>query len=216
MSDEGDNKSGNGSVAPAPLPSAIVAVPATAAAEAQPFGQPTIVPGSGPLALPQMPPGFEFQYAQIRASRGVMTDPQSIGEYERSVQGSGIKILEKFFEEAGKESDHRREMEKVAITAEIADNGRHMDQGDRAQRFALVIVLCALALAAFCAHKGQFVIAGGIVTAAFSGVVATFIYGRKKQTEEAVAAAKSDSTESVSATAEKGRSERPLTPVPKS
>lgn len=124
---------------------------------------------------------------EVRMSSGVLTDPQSIAEYERAFPGGGQAVLDGFLKAAAAEAAHRQECEKQLLANERENERQTALQAMRAQISALVAVLCGLTLAGYIAHLGHSEVALLIVSATFGSAAGVFVYGRKKQTEEAVA-----------------------------
>lgn len=119
-----------------------------------------------------------------------MTDPRSIAEYERAVPGSGLKVLEKFFEQTAAEQQHRHKMECDMLVATQETEIRVLRQGDRGQWLGFGVAMAGLVLVGWLAWIKQPLLAGVLGTLDLLGLVSVFVYGRKMQAEESIAESK--------------------------
>ena len=152
------------------------------------------------------------QRHEIRLSQGVMTDPQSIAEYEHACPGMGPKILAEFFENTREQRMHRQKLQGMALEAQIRDNGNVFQLAARGQLLAGVLAAACLALSAWFASTGHPVLAGEVLTTTIVAVTSTFLYGRKKQSDERIATGKG--TPGSSSAAQHGNSAAALPPKP--
>lgn|GEM_PF-3077136 len=207
----GDNKSdGESGGKQAPL----------ATIEGELLNQPLPANGGAPIELEGQPVPQQAaleMMMEMRASSGVLTDPRSIREYEQACPGLGMKILDQFFSQTAKEQDHRHAMENKAMANEVDQDKRLLDQGDRAQRMGLFVVCLGLSLVAFLFYKQQYAAGTTALGIVLGSTVGSFIYGRKKQADEAIANTKAEQQPPAASSVEQQtKSERPgrATPAP--
>lgn len=123
----------------------------------------------------------QYHSENVRVSRGVLTDPQSLREYEATFPGAGKMILDRYFAEVEAEQQHRRAMDRLNQQTEAGQVDRILTQGDRGQWMAFVVAVFGLVLTAFLALLGQPELAGVLLVVDLGGLVGVFIYGKKKQ-----------------------------------
>jgi uncharacterized membrane protein len=126
-------------------------------------------------------------HEEFRMSVGVLTDPKSLAEYEQAAPGSAAKILEKFFDQVGREQEHRHAIEREQLASAKEYDVHAQRQGDRGQWMALVVAIVGFVLVGWLAYIKEAALAGVIGTLDLGGLVSVFVYGKKKQTEEAIA-----------------------------
>lgn len=131
---------------------------------------------------------------ELRASRGFMTDPQSLAQYERSSPGLAKEIWGAFRHDTQAEAEHRRAMERDSMEKQYQLEQRRLAQGDRAQKFAALCFVVGTLLAAFALYLGHPVVAVTTITAVLAALASTFIVGRNAQAKEAVAQIQAEAT----------------------
>lgn len=107
--------------------------------------------------------------------QGPIPPPSLLEGYENLLPGSADRILAM----AEKETDHRQNMEKKALGAEIQGLGYEASDTKRGQIFGLIIGVTAIISGTYAAVNGaqwagSFIGAGGVI-----GLVPAFIVGRK-------------------------------------
>ena len=127
---------------------------------------------------------------ELRMSRGVLTDPRSIAEYNAACPGAGMRILDEFFSSAHKQREHRESMQRRHMEAQIDLDKQGERHAERGQLMAFALAVLCLGSAVFLAHIGQPLLAGTIATTSMLSLVSAFIYGRKKQADVQIAEAK--------------------------
>lgn len=148
-----------------------------------------------------------------RISVGIMTDPQSLGEYEQAVPGCGSTIIDKFFHQTEREQTHRHQLEREQNENSKDYSMALVKQGDRGQVIGALVALGGFALVAFIVRCGHEIIAGTFGITEITALVSVFVYGRKKQAEEAVVAVKAESESDKLALAPKNGGSDPPTRV---
>lgn len=101
---------------------------------------------------------------------GPIPHPQLLQQYDQVCPGAADRIIRTMEQEAA----HRHDMERAALRADIIDTRI-------GQTCAFIIVLATLSVGAYTAINGAPIIGGIFGTSGMVGVVAAFIYGRRKR-----------------------------------
>lgn len=98
---------------------------------------------------------------------GPIAHPRHLREYEQILAGSAERIIRM----AERQQDHNAEMERLILTAQIADQLRGM-------RYGLAALILTLGIATAAGLHGDTVLAGLMLGFGLAGVVVAFIKGR--------------------------------------
>lgn len=101
---------------------------------------------------------------------GPLPPPDSLQDYN-SVIANGA---ERIFQRSEKQSDHRMELEKLAISTELRQSGR-------GQHYGLIIALAFFIGAVFLAYTGHDTTGLVLGTVDILGLVSIFVYGKNEQ-----------------------------------
>ncbi|MCF8111204.1 MAG: DUF2335 domain-containing protein [Desulfobacteraceae bacterium] len=104
---------------------------------------------------------------------GPVPHPEILRQYDEILPGAAERILSM----AESESEHQKDMDKTAIHLKSQEN-------KRGQIFALITVILAFSTATACAYLGATTPAGIIGGTTVVGLVAVFITGRSKNSQE--------------------------------
>lgn len=106
----------------------------------------------------------------VEGFSGPIPHPQLLQQYDQICPGAADRIIRTMEQEAA----HRHAMEGAALRADIIDTRI-------GQTCAFIIVLATLGIGAYTAINGAPITGGIFGTSGVLGVVATFIYGRRKR-----------------------------------
>lgn len=115
--------------------------------------------------------GLPLASMQISAHEGPLPSPEVIRAYEDICPGAGKRILAY----AEKEQQHRHDMEKTALEANIGDMRANRKADGRGQWMAFIVSIVAIltgGVIAICGYPFEGTILSG---ATLIGIVATFI-----------------------------------------
>lgn len=117
--------------------------------------------------------GFRGEYWN-----GPLPPPQLLNQYGEAIADRIVKMAED-------EAKHRREMERCIVEAQVESDKRDHLEARRGQVCATIIALAFLVAATYCAMYGHQIAASVIGASGISGIVTTFIIGRRQTSPEA-------------------------------
>jgi uncharacterized membrane protein len=140
---------------------------------------PTSANPAGPFQTAK-PPGRTGALVSARVSfEGPLPPPNLLEAYEKVCPGAAQKILESM----QVEGEHRRDLEKKSIDANIEGMRRQFAEGRLGQVFAFSIAVLFVFVGAYVALHGQPWPGALFGSAGLGGIVTSFIVGRRNQTE---------------------------------
>lgn len=108
-----------------------------------------------------------------RSYQGPIPPPEMLAAYNEVLPDGAERILKM----AEKQSNHRMELEKTAIT-------RQLNQSGRGQIFGFIIAVIAICISAWLAVQGFTVVASVIGGTTVVSLVGAFVYGKLHQRED--------------------------------
>ena len=115
--------------------------------------------------------------ASIEASySGPIPPPRMLAQYDQITPGLASRLVA----HAESEAQHRREMERLIIDAQIEDRKHYYREARCGQICALIITLAALATGSYTALNGHEVAGSVIGIGGIGGIVTTFILGSNR------------------------------------
>lgn len=114
-----------------------------------------------------------YIFSVQKTHSGPLPSPDYLDEYSRIIPNGAERIMQM----AEKQSAHRMEMEKKALSS-------HINQGYIGQLFGLIIGLASLAAGVYLGINGQPFLGGAIGLGTITGLVTAFIKGRDSEREE--------------------------------
>ncbi|WP_417999900.1 DUF2335 domain-containing protein [Kiritimatiella glycovorans] len=106
----------------------------------------------------------------MKSHRGPLPPPEDIALYNRHITNGADRIMSM----AEKQSDHRRNMERIIVTSQTSQSGR-------SQLFGLLIGLFGITAGAIVATMGHDWVGGGIAGTTVVSLVYAFITGQRSQ-----------------------------------
>lgn len=101
--------------------------------------------------------------------------PEALAKYEQIQSG----LVQKIIEMTEAQGNHRRELEKKHLEAEIKHQERRDGEAKRGQIFAFLIAIFAIGGGIYTALQGYQAVGGFISALGLSGLVTPFIIGRQ-------------------------------------
>lgn len=162
---------------------------------------------------------------ELRLSRGLMTDPKSLAEYEAACPGAAQIIIDNYVATTQDETKHRREMErldqahrmemdKLTLSAETTHITAITNQGTRAQWMGLTIVLGTIGAGATTALAVNPIVGAAIIATGLGSAAVSFIFGRRHASESPTPAKQEPPREAPRVSAPSRPPELPSVPPP--
>ena len=115
---------------------------------------------------------------------GPLPPPEMLKKYEECLPGTADRILQRFVSEG----DHRRDLERRALEAEIEDAKAERSDARRGQLFGFIVAVLGLIVSALvaCLNSSPHAVWAGSVLGGTTliGLVTVFIVGRKSKLTE--------------------------------
>ena len=108
---------------------------------------------------------------------GPLPDPQTLTRYNEIIPDAAERILAM----AEQNAEHYRQLERMALAAQVDDNNARHRNIRRGQIAAILSVAASFAIAGYALYLGHAAVSGTICSVTVIGLVATFVTGRSEE-----------------------------------